>query len=65
MAQLEAKELVEGIAKSHGHLGEEVYAQIENPELRRQMREAIKKKDELIGSSVITWVIVHSFHCAR
>lgn len=48
-----AKELVQQIAKNHGYLGEEKLRAIE-PELRREIEEAFLKKDEMIGSSVIT-----------
>ncbi|THC92944.1 hypothetical protein EYZ11_007587 [Aspergillus tanneri] len=48
-----ARELVRSIAKDHGYLGEDVYAQM-SPEVRREVEEAMLKKDEMIGSSVIT-----------
>lgn len=48
-----AKELVQQIAKDHGYLGEEKLRTIE-PELRREIEEAFLKKDQMIGSSVIT-----------
>lgn len=48
-----AKELVQQIAKNHGYLGEEKLRLIE-PELRREIEEAFLKKDQMIGSSVIT-----------
>lgn len=48
-----AKELVQQIAKNHGYLGEEKLRSIE-PELRREIEEAFLKKDQMIGSSVIT-----------
>ncbi|KAK3315550.1 hypothetical protein B0H66DRAFT_628718 [Apodospora peruviana] len=48
-----AKKLVESIAKDHGHLGEHVYAKMD-AETRREVEEAFLKKDEIIGSSVIT-----------
>lgn len=48
-----AKELVQQIAKNHGYLGEEKLRAIE-PELRREIEEALLRKDEMIGSSVIT-----------
>lgn len=42
------------IAFDHGYLGEEVYSNIADPEIRRRVREALGKKDLLIGSSVMT-----------
>lgn len=48
-----AKELVQQIAKDHGYLGEEKLRTIE-PELRREIEEALLKKDQMIGSTVIT-----------
>ncbi|KAK0642855.1 histidine kinase-like ATPase, partial [Cercophora newfieldiana] len=48
-----AKELVTRIAKDHGHLGEEVYQRMD-PDTRREVEEALLKKDQIIGSSVIT-----------
>jgi hypothetical protein len=49
-----AKELVEKIAKDHGYVPEEELQTIE-PALRRKIEEAFLKKDEMIGSSVITY----------
>ncbi|KAL4784029.1 hypothetical protein BJX76DRAFT_348158 [Aspergillus varians] len=48
-----ARALVKQIADQHGHLGEEVLNQM-SPGVRRQVEEALLKKDEMIGSSVIT-----------
>lgn len=48
-----AKELIQQIAKDHGYLGEEKLRTIE-PELRREIEEAFLRKDQMIGSSVIT-----------
>lgn len=48
-----AKELVQRIAKNHGYLGKERLRALD-PELRRDIEEAFLRKDELIGSSVIT-----------
>lgn len=48
-----AKELVQQIAKDHGYLGEEYY-QTMTPETRLAVEEAMMKKDEMIGSSVMT-----------
>ncbi|KAL1863985.1 hypothetical protein Daus18300_007950 [Diaporthe australafricana] len=49
----EARELVRRIAKDHGYLGEETLSRIE-PEVRREIEEALLNKNLLIGSSVIT-----------
>lgn len=51
----EARHLVESIAKEHGTLGEDVYSRME-PDVRRQVEEAILKKDEKIGPSFIECV---------
>ncbi|KAK8076963.1 hypothetical protein PG996_003133 [Apiospora saccharicola] len=49
-----AKALVERITKEHGHLSDERLENVEDPELRREIQEALLKKDRMIGSSVIT-----------
>lgn len=51
----DARQLVQSIAKKHGFLGEDVYSRME-PDVRRQVEEAMLNKDEMIGSSVITYV---------
>ncbi|RDH24776.1 hypothetical protein M747DRAFT_252824 [Aspergillus niger ATCC 13496] len=48
-----ARKLVEGISKRHGYLGEDVLSQMSD-EVRRQVEEAMLRKDEMIGSSVVT-----------
>ncbi|EHA18945.1 hypothetical protein ASPNIDRAFT_187731 [Aspergillus niger ATCC 1015] len=48
-----ARKLVEGISKGHGYLGEDVLSQMSD-EVRRQVEEAMLRKDEMIGSSVVT-----------
>ncbi|KAI5865504.1 hypothetical protein GGS23DRAFT_559520 [Durotheca rogersii] len=48
-----ARRFVQGISKEHGYLGEEVYARMDS-ETRRQVEEALLKKDEMIGASVTT-----------
>lgn len=53
LSRAQAKRLVEKIAKDHGHLGEEVYAEM-SADARRKVEEALLKKDEIIGSSIIT-----------
>ncbi|KAG7413911.1 hypothetical protein Forpe1208_v008084 [Fusarium oxysporum f. sp. rapae] len=54
--QRTSQDLVKEIAKERGHLGEEKLARIGeiNPELRREVEEALLRKDELIGSAVLT-----------
>ncbi|KAF9772494.1 hypothetical protein IL306_009798 [Fusarium sp. DS 682] len=54
--QRTARELVKEIAKERGYLGEEQLARIGeiNPELRREVEEALLRKDEMIGSAVLT-----------
>ncbi|KAI1009088.1 hypothetical protein LB504_003135 [Fusarium proliferatum] len=54
--QRTAQELVREIAKERGYLGEEQLARIGeiNPELRREVEEALLRKDEMIGSAVLT-----------
>lgn len=51
----EARQLVEGIAKEHRSLGEDVYSRME-PDVRRQVEEAMLKKDDNIGPPVIECV---------
>src|SRR4051794_21861578 len=53
VSQTRARELVSQIAKDHGYLGEEVYARMDD-DMRREVQEAFLKKDEMIGSTVIT-----------
>ncbi|KAJ4027908.1 hypothetical protein NW752_000157 [Fusarium irregulare] len=54
--QRTARDLVKEIAKERGYLGEEQLAKIGdiNPELRREVEEALLRKDEMIGSAVLT-----------
>ncbi|KAF4452438.1 hypothetical protein F53441_4718 [Fusarium austroafricanum] len=51
-----AQDLVKEIAKERGYLGEDQLARIGdiNPELRREVEEALLRKDEMIGSAVLT-----------
>ncbi|PTD02627.1 hypothetical protein FCULG_00009209, partial [Fusarium culmorum] len=51
-----AQDLVKEIAKERGYLGEEQLARIGeiNPELRREVEEALLRKNEMIGSAVLT-----------
>lgn len=57
--QRTAQDLVKEIAKERGYLGEEQLARIGeiNPELRREVEEALLRKDEMIGSAVLTYVL--------
>ncbi|KAL3476148.1 hypothetical protein BJX99DRAFT_270598 [Aspergillus californicus] len=48
-----ARQLVEGIAEEHGYLGEDVYSTMP-PKARQKVENAMKKKDLMIGSSVMT-----------
>ncbi|KAJ0422940.1 hypothetical protein BJY00DRAFT_299903 [Aspergillus carlsbadensis] len=48
-----ARELVEQIARDHGHLDEETLSRMD-PDTRRRVKYALFQKDEMIGSSVIT-----------
>ncbi|RFN46156.1 hypothetical protein FIE12Z_9574 [Fusarium flagelliforme] len=54
--QCTARDLVKEIAKERGYLGEEKLARLGefDPELRRDIEEALLKKDEMIGSAVLT-----------
>jgi hypothetical protein len=49
-----ARQLVESIAKEHGYIDEDTLSQMK-PDIRRKVEEAMWKKDEMIGSSVITY----------
>lgn len=53
-----AQDLVKEIAKERGYLGEEQLVRIGeiNPVLRREVEEALLRKDEMIGSAVLTCV---------
>ncbi|KAF4462555.1 hypothetical protein FALBO_10629 [Fusarium albosuccineum] len=55
-AQRTARDLVREIAKDRGYLGEDQLARIGaiNPDLRREVEEALLRKDEMIGSAVLT-----------
>ena len=53
-ARAGARELVKKIAEDHGHLGEDVLNQMPD-DVRRQVEEAMLKKDKMIGSSVMTY----------
>ena len=53
-ARAGARELVESIARDHGYLGEDVLSQMPD-DTRRKVEKALAKKDEMIGSSVMTY----------
>ncbi|GFF57726.1 hypothetical protein IFM61392_07789 [Aspergillus lentulus] len=53
MGSSTARALVKQISKQHGYLGEEVLSRMD-PDIRREVEEALLKKDAMIGSSVIT-----------
>ena len=53
-AILPAREIVKEITRSHGFLDERIYAKME-PDVRREVEEMMLIKDEMIGSSVITY----------
>lgn len=53
-ATLPAREIVEEIMRDHGFLDESTYADMPS-HARRKVEEAMLKKDEMIGSSVITY----------
>ncbi|OXV08400.1 hypothetical protein Egran_03835 [Elaphomyces granulatus] len=52
-ARAGARNLVKSIAKDHGHLGEDVLNKMTD-DVRLKVEEALLKKDEMIGSSVMT-----------
>jgi hypothetical protein len=54
-ARLRARELVNEIANEHGHVGEDVLRQINDPEVRDRILKALNTKDGMIGSTVITY----------
>lgn len=57
-SQLSERELVREISRERGHLGEDKLSKIGeiDPELRRTVEEALLRKDEMIGSGVLTYV---------
>lgn len=55
-----ARKLVEGIAKDHGYVSEDVLGRIDR-DTRRLIEEAFLKKDLMIASSVITYLCLHHF----
>ncbi|KEF63281.1 uncharacterized protein A1O9_01258 [Exophiala aquamarina CBS 119918] len=54
LARRQARELVKGIAEEHGHVGEDVLHQINDPAVRDTISKALSTKDGIIGSAVIT-----------
>lgn len=55
-----ARKLVQGISERHGYLGEDVLS-LMSDEVRRQVEEAMLRKDEMIGSSVVTLAALPGF----
>lgn len=53
---VQARELVQRISLSHGHLRPEVLNRLSEAD-RREVEEALMVKDKLIGSNVITSVL--------
>ncbi|PWY95999.1 hypothetical protein BO94DRAFT_601049 [Aspergillus sclerotioniger CBS 115572] len=53
MDRQKARELIEGISKQYGYLNEDVLSQM-SADVRRQVVEAMLKKDKIIASSVMT-----------
>ncbi|KAI3332562.1 hypothetical protein F4824DRAFT_475026 [Ustulina deusta] len=55
-SQASARELVRKITKDHGFVSPDRFEQLEtfDPELRREIEEALLTKDKMIGSSVLT-----------
>ena len=53
-ARSRAKRLVKQIGHQHGHLSGETLSQIHDPTVRASVIEALKAKDDMIGSTVIT-----------
>lgn len=51
-----ARQLVRSIARGRGYLSEEILGQMDQ-DTRREVEEAMLKKDEMIGSSVLTYVL--------
>jgi hypothetical protein len=49
-----ARALVEQIALDHGHIDEEDLSKLA-PDLQRKIKYALRRKDSMIGSSVITY----------
>lgn len=54
LARDRARQLVEEITRSHGFLDETILSTMESG-VRRKVEEAMLRKDEMIGSSVITY----------
>lgn len=50
----EARLLVEDIARSHGYIAPNILQTME-PEVRDAVKQALKKKDDMIAASVFTY----------
>lgn len=57
MASNTARELVQEITRTHGHLSEEFLSELE-PHQRREIEYAMLQKDGMIGSSTITYAFI-------
>ncbi|OTA55865.1 hypothetical protein K449DRAFT_438428 [Hypoxylon sp. EC38] len=53
--QARARFIIETISKEHGYLGDEVYARMD-AKTRRQIQEALFKKNEMVGASIVALV---------
>jgi hypothetical protein len=53
----DARQLVEGIAKKHGYLGEDVLSRMSD-DVRRKVVDAMDRKDNMMGYSFKTYVIL-------
>lgn len=53
----DARQLVEGIAKKHGYLGEDVLSGMSD-DVRRKVVDAMDRKDNMMGYSFKTYVIL-------
>jgi hypothetical protein len=52
-SRAEARQLVQSIARQHGHIRQEVLDRMSDAD-RREVEEAMQMKDGLIASSVVT-----------
>lgn len=57
----EARKLVETIARGHGHIPADMLAAMP-PDIRLVVEEALRKKDDMIASSVFTYSTTQSRH---
>ena len=59
-----ADQLVKSIARDRGYLGDDIYAKMD-PEVRRQVQEAMLAKDKLIGGSVTVYDMTHALKVCK